>query len=398
MLSIEKAEKMFVEISCSQENKHGHIVCGDAFLSRMIDGENRYVAVLSDGLGSGVKANVLSTMTASMALNFRLRHEPIERTAITIMNTLPTDSVRNISYSTFSIVDIENEGDTAVMEYDNPDFVFIRNNKNCEITKEVIEIKSPDKPKKIRLSKLKMFKGDRLIIYSDGVNQSGIGLNQYPFGWEREGLIEFIEETIAENPEISARDLSKTIIRRAYLNDQYKAKDDTSCAVIYMREPRKLLICSGPPYNEQKDKYLADVVASYPGKKIICGGTTSMIISRELNREISMDIDVPMVDLPPVSEMEGVDLITEGILTLGAVAQSLDKSIIINNKSKSPEDLIIKMIQESDVIDIMVGTRINVAHQDPNLPVELEIRRNVIKKIADILEEKYLKKVELKFI
>lgn len=398
MLSIEKAENIFIEIGSSQENKHGHVVCGDAFLSRKINEENRNVAVLSDGLGSGIKACVLSTMTASMALNFRLRNEPIEYTAITIMSTLPVDSVRNISYSTFSIVDIENEGDATVMEYDNPHYILIRNKKNQEVKKTIIEIASQNKPKKILFSDFKMLQGDRLIIYSDGVNQSGIGLQQYPFGWEREGLIKFIEERIAKDPNISARDLSKTIVKKAVINDQYRAKDDTTCAVIYMRQPRKLLICTGPPYNEEKDKYLADIIKNYPGKKIICGGTTALIISRELNREISTDIDIPMEKLPPISEMEGVDIVTEGILTLGAVAQSIEKQKVIENRSKSPEDLIIKIINESDVIDFVVGTRINAAHQDPNIPVELGIRSNIIKKIGNILEEKYLKKVELKFI
>jgi hypothetical protein len=52
----------------------------------------------------------------------------------------------------------------------------------------------------------------------------------------------------------------------------------------------------------------------------------------------------------------------------------------------------------ADVIHFLVGTCVNIAHQDPNLPVELEIRRNVIKKIIRILEEKFLKQVKVQYL
>lgn len=398
MNTFDKQESSYIEIGVSQENKANCMVCGDTFLSRKMKGENRYVTVLSDGLGSGIKANVLSTMTASMALNFSLRREPIVRSALTIMNTLPTDSVRDISYATFSIVDIDNEGDTIIVEYDNPAYILFRNGKNTEINKETITL--PDDPtgRSIKLSHIRIFKNDRLIIFSDGVNQSGIGQDPFPFGWEREGVIELIEKILNNDPFISARHLSKMVVKNAVKNDHFTPKDDTTCAVIYMRQPRKLLICSGPPYNQEKDIYLANMVNAYPGKKIICGGTTSKIVSRELKREIRINIDGPIGELPPAATMQGIDLITEGILTLGSVSEILEKGVSPEKVPNSPDGEIVKFIFESDNIDFVVGTRINEAHQDPNLPVELEIRRNIIKRITTILEEKYLKKINIKFI
>jgi len=117
-------ENYYIEIECHQENKFGNKVCGDVFLSRKIKAENKSIAVLSDGLGSGIKANILATMTASMALNFTKINEPITRTAKTIMNTLPVDAERQINYSTFSILSIDSDGETRIVEYDNPQFVF----------------------------------------------------------------------------------------------------------------------------------------------------------------------------------------------------------------------------------------------------------------------------------
>lgn len=395
-------EKFFIEVGSYQNNKFNNIVCGDCVLLRKCIGENRNIAVLSDGLGSGVKANVLSTMTASMAMNFRVRHEPILRTIKAIMDTLPVDSVRNISYSTFTIIDVDSDGEAKIVEFDNPPLLLVRDNKVTRIKTDDTIIKRKAEGDRqderlIKMSDITLKKEDRLICFSDGVSQSGIGNRDMPFGWE-DGIDEFIEELLKKNPKISARELSMRIVKQAELNDILKPKDDTSCVVLYVREPRRLLICTGPPFSENKDKYLAEIVSHYKGKKIVCGGTTSQILSRELKREITVNIDDIAAGLPPSSQMEGIDLMTEGIITLGALSELLRKGM--NNKvsGEGPAWEIYRMILDADIIDLVVGTKINVAHQDPSLPVELEIRRNVVKNIAVLLEERFMKEVRLKFI
>ncbi len=165
-----------------------------------------------------------------------------------------------------------------------------------------------------------------------------------------------------------------------------------------MRKPRNLLVCTGPPYDENNDKYLANRVKEFPGKKILCGGTTAMIVSRESGKSLEMDLDIQDKELPPVSRMEGVDLITEGILTLSKVERLLTADAWNGLKGDGPAEQVVKLLLNSDKITWLVGTRINTAHQDPNLPVELEIRRNVVKKIKYLLETKYLKDVEITYI
>ncbi len=395
-------EKFFIEVGSYQNNKFNNIVCGDCVLLRKCVGENRNIVVLSDGLGSGVKANVLSTMTASMAMNFRVRHEPVLRTIKAIMDTLPVDSVRNISYSTFTIVDVDSDGEAKIVEFDNPPLLLVRDNSIYKIDSNEIVIKREAEgehqdERVIKISDLKLKKEDRLICFSDGVSQSGIGNRDMPFGWE-DGINDFVKELIEKNPRISARELSMRIVKQAELNDILKPKDDTSCVVLYVREPRRLLICTGPPFSESKDKYLAEIVNLYKGKKIVCGGTTSQILSRELKREITVNIDDIAAGLPPSSQMEGIDLMTEGIITLGALSELLRKGMNNNMQGEGPAWEIYRMILDADIIDLVVGTKINVAHQDPSLPVELEIRRNVVKNIATLLEEKFMKEVRLKFI
>ncbi len=237
-----------------------------------------------------------------------------------------------------------------------------------------------------------------MVICTDGITQSGMGSPSYPFGWGEEGLTGFVIDQIIQNPVISARRLASRVVTMANKNDQYLLKDDASCAVVYFREPRRLLLVTGPPYEKEKDSVLAGMVNEFEGRKIICGGTTSDIIARELGRDIKDSFEFPDPELPPVSSMEGVDLITEGILTLSKVIRILHD---YNNNTvlgKGPADQIVRLLRESDEIHFVIGTRINEAHQDPNLPVELEIRRTVVKRIARLLEEKFLKEVSLSFI
>jgi hypothetical protein len=219
-----------------------------------------------------------------------------------------------------------------------------------------------------------------------------------PFGWGDDATGAYLESTIVENPGISANDLSKKVLEKAKMLDGLKIKDDASCAVIYLRAPRQLLFCSGPPYHKESDKLLADTINNFKGKKIICGGTTAQIVSRELN----VSIETPLFDLgseiPPASKMQGVDMVAEGILTIGKVVEILEYELDLNDQKLGSAAEIVKMFFETDSIHFLIGTKVNNAHHDPNLPIELEIRRSVLKKMAYLLENKYLKEVELRYV
>lgn len=391
-----KENDIFIEVDCFQKNKAGNIVCGDSFMSQKLKDEERIISVLSDGLGSGIKASVLSTMTVTMAMNYTAMNESILQTALSIINTLPQDMVRKISYSTFCIFDIDCFGNTKVIEYETPQIYLFRRGQIAEIPKKKIPVERTDLSNTfLWVSEFKLEKEDRLICFSDGVSQSGMGSPSMPFGWDT-GVKDYIADILEQHPDISAKELSQKIVLRAERNDGYHLLDDTSCCVVYRRTPRNLLICTGPPYDEKKDRYLAEKVRDFKGKRVLCGGTTATIISRELNLPLTVSMEITDRELPPLSYMKGIDLITEGILTLSKVERLLTSGI--SDKSHGPAHELVYLLQNSDKITFIVGTRINIAHQDPNLPVELEIRRNVIKKIKFLLESKYLKDVEISYL
>lgn len=392
-------KNFYIELNCQQRNHDGERICGDVFMHKRVKEENRIVAVLSDGMGHGVKANMLATLTATMAMNFTEEHKDFGKIAEIIMKTLPVCSVRKISYATFTIVDIEVNGVVNILEYDNPETFIVRNNEVFEPGWQCVILNSErGKGKELHSCSFTPEKEDRIIFCSDGITQSGMGSENLPFGWERDRLVEFVLNETKQNKFISAHDLGERVVKKAIQNDNFMPKDDTSCAVIYFRDPRKLLICSGPPFENDNDKVYASKVAEFEGKKVLCGATTGDIISREWGKQIEDTFDFIDPDLPPVSYMEGVDLITEGILTLtkvGNILKDYNQNTVLD---KGPAGLIVSMILQSDEIDFIVGTRINIAHQDPSLPVELEIRRTVVKRITATLEEKFLKEVKIEFI
>jgi hypothetical protein len=392
-------EDYYIEVKYAQKNHHSSRICGDVFVTRQVQEEGRVIVVLSDGMGHGVKANVLATLTATMALNFTVEHKEHERIAEIIMNTLPVCSIRQISYATFTIVDIEKHGVTRILEFDNPGLVLLRNGVMFEPEWQELELESGQHMgKKLRTCTFNPEKGDRIVFCSDGVTQSGMGSDGFPFGWGEEGFRDFVLRTVTNEPDIDAQRLSVRVVNAANKHDNYQPHDDISCVSVYFREPRKLLYCTGPPYEEEKDKELGDAVKEFNGRKIVSGATTGDIIARELDVEIKDGFEFTDDDLPPVSYMDGIDLYTEGILTLGKVASLLPGYLNKVRKGKGPADLVIKMLLDSDEIHFIIGTRVNVAHQDPNLPVELEIRRTVVKRIASILEKEYLKRVVIRYI
>ncbi len=390
----------FVDFDFYQEYKHRQHVGGDVFSFTKIKKEDRTIVVLSDGLGSGIKAGVLATLTATIASKLIINHRDIKQTAQIIMSTLPVCKVRKISYATFTIIDIKSSGETKIIEYDNPAIVVIRGKEHFNLNKEVIKIKNnlTSSRNKIAFSTFTAQPGDRIITISDGITQSGMGSKEYPLGWGLENYKSFITKKVTNSPQISSRALSNSIVKKAVINDNHLPKDDTTCGVVYFRKPRKLIVITGPPIDKNKDKYLGEIIQNYPGKKMVSGGTTAQIIGRELGKSIKVDLKNIDPKIPPSSKIEGLDLVTEGILTLSSVAEHLKKRTNPDSLPENPVKKVIELFLNSDTIEFIVGTKINEAHQDPNIPAELEIRRTIIKRIVKYLDRDYLKDVKLEFV
>lgn len=389
-----------IEVACSQKSHFEERICGDVFLSKKTEGRQRAIVALSDGMGHGVKANILGTLTSTMALSLTEEHKNPNSIGQIIMKTLPVCSQRQTSYSTFTIIDIDLNKEVSIIEYDNPQTLTLRGKEIFEPEWHCIVTEGERRKinKEILTCSFSPEKEDRIIFWTDGITQSGIGSEDYPTGWGIKNAIEFVRKIVCAEPQISAQKLASKVVNMAAVNDEGQLKDDASCVVIYFRTPRKLLICSGPPFDPENDRLLASRIIDFDGKKAICGATTANIVSREFRQPIIDNFYSTDHELPPTSTMQGVDLITEGILTLSKTFLLLDRYSDKAPLSKGPADELAKLILDSDEITFMVGTRINEANQDPRLPVELEMRRTLVKRIKDLVEQKFLKEVDVEYI
>jgi len=389
------SQGFFIEAEHANRPKHGQRAQGDVFLTHKVREEDRLVCVLADGLGSGVKASVLATLTATMAARYIESYMDVRTAAEVILRTLPVCRERRIGYSTFTIVDLHTDGDCRIIEYGNPPFLFLRNGRLEEMERWPVVLGERGE---LAFSRFQCSTGDRLALFSDGVSQAGMGEPATPLGWGVEGVARCVQEAVDREPQISARVLATRVVHRACGADGGRAKDDITCGVIYCRKPRKLLLMTGPPFARDKDAALARRFDEFEGRKVICGGVTARIVARELKREVQIDLATVTDDLPPLARMAGADLVTEGAITLSRVATLLDQGAETPALKPNAATRLVDLLLDSDVIELVAGASVNEAHQDPNLPVELDIRRNIVKRIAGLLEAKYLKKVDVKFV
>jgi hypothetical protein len=289
----------------------------------------------------------------------------------------------------------------SILEYDNPQTLILRGNRIYE--PEWTQVKYEDELKDKRVMDIRKCTfvpqiEDRVLFCSDGITQSGLGKG-ITMGWGRNNLIKFAREIIEITPEISAADLAERVVKHAAANDLYTPKDDLTCGVVYFRQPRKAILCTGPPFNPEKDNEFATILKNIEGKKIVSGATTTEIIARELNRPVKDEEKFdPM--LPPSSKMEGIDLVTEGVLTLSKVTYLLN-TLSINSDiqfGRGPADQVCKLLLDTDEIYVLVGTKINEDHHNPNSPVEIEIRKHLIQRLTKVLTEKFMKVVVIEYM
>ncbi len=387
---------LFTELEFNQVRKASQHTAGDAYMIQKEHGEARLLAALADGLGSGVKANILANMTARMAIKFAEADTDFLHYAKVIMNALPVCQVRKIAYSTFTVVDCRPDGNVQIVEQGNPPFVLLRRGEPHAIPSTEYRSEQGDY-RRLRAYRFDAEPEDRIIFFSDGVTEAGMGSPRYPLGWRQQGCIDHIRALVAEAPQLSARALAQQIVETAISKEpEQQACDDVTCGVLYFRTPRRTLLASGPPFTEKRDAEYANLITRFDGTKIISGGTSADIVARELGRRITTDLGrFRRSALPPISHMEGIDLVTEGILTLTETLNLLEGKPASSGDSAT---LLRDHLLDSDVVHILVGTKVNQAHQDPSLPIELEIRRSLMRRIATTLESRYFKEVTLEFI
>ncbi len=374
------------DIGYKSINHFGEELCGD-HVDVVEESENSTVIVLADGLGSGVKASILSTLTSKIISTMMAEGLPVEECVSTIAATLPVCSVRGVAYSTFTIIHIKDNEVAEIIQYDNPHVIVIRDDVNYDYPKTEMNIDG----KKIYRSVINLQENDIFVAMSDGCPHAGIGM-LYNFGWKREDIIEFIE-TLAPAG-YTAKNLSTMLVDEC--NKLYGGKpgdDATACVVrVRKREPMNMLF--GPPSNRDDADRMMSLFFSKEGKHIICGGTTSSIAAKYLGKTLKATLNFEKSDVPPIAEIEGVDLVTEGVITVNKVLEYA-KDYLGENEfyehwsfKRDGASLISRLLfEEATDINFYVGRAINPAHQNPDLPINFNIKMNLVQELSECLKK-----------
>ena len=374
------------DIGYKSINHYGEELCGD-HVDIVEENENSTVIVLADGLGSGVKASILSTLTSKIISTMMAAGLSIEDCVATIAATLPVCSVRGVAYSTFTIMHIVNNDTVDIIQYDNPHVILLRDNANYDYPKTEMNIEG----KKIYKTSLKLRENDIFVMMSDGCPHAGLG-GRYNFGWKREEIVEYM--TAVSHCGYTAKNMATMLVDECNKLYGNKPGDDTTSCVVKIRRREPMNILFGPPSNRDDCNRMMALFFSKEGKHIVCGGTTSSIAAKYLGKPLRATLNFESADVPPTAEIEGVDLVTEGVITINKVLEYA-KDYLGENKhyeywnfKRDGASMICRLLfEEATDINFYVGRAINPAHQNPDLPITFSIKMNLVEELSACLRK-----------
>lgn len=377
-----------IDVSWKSLNKQGEELCGDKV--EVLRTKDSDIVILADGMGSGVKANILATLTSKILGTMLREGATIESCVETVAKTLPICKVRKVAYATFSILQIFHSGEAYLAEFDNPSCVFIRDGKIVKYPYEVREIEG----KKVHESRFQVKKNDCFTLMSDGVIYAGAGSILNLQGWTWEAMSDYTLKCTKKT--LSASRLAVMLSQACDELYEEKPGDDTTVAVARVIERRVVSIFTGPPAKKEDDERIIHDFMHAEGKKVISGGTSANIAARVLGKEIVTEISTAGSDVPPTAVIDGIDLVTEGVLTLGKCLKLLKKYVRGEFDAEFFDELdadngasrLAKLlIEECTELNLFVGTAVNAAHKETELNFELSMRQNLVEQLVRTAEE-----------
>ncbi|MHC4476961.1 MAG: SpoIIE family protein phosphatase [Planctomycetota bacterium] len=374
--------KLFYEWGTRQLQKHGEELCGDnVAIARHADS---ITLALSDGLGSGVKANILSILTTRIVTHLIENDLSLGEVVETLTRTLPVCEVRKLAYSTFAIGRFFSDGNARIVEFDTPQVIVLRQRKGMAVPCEQREIEG----KTIHQCEVKLKLGDWIVFVSDGVVNAGIG-GLYPLGWGFDQIVRFLEKHC--HPDLSAQQLADKLAQTVEELYCDKCGDDVSVVVIKVRRKIMAAVLTGPPVDRSTDEAVVTKFLKRAGPLAVCGGTTAQIVARYLGgKSLDVDLSTMRADVPPLARLEGIDLTTEGILTLTKTEELLqsgaDKQTVKFDTDGA--SALLRLCLDVDHVHFIVGLSVNPAHQNPDLPGQLGMKLAVVRAIGEELRKR----------
>ncbi len=372
---------IFYEVFPLSLKRQGEEVCGDQV--KLFRTREKTIMVLSDGLGSGIKATILARLTTEIIVTMLRAGAPLDEVIQTIVGTLPTCRERGLAYATFVILQIQHaNGRFTLVSFDSPPPILLRRRQPrlLESRCETLSGKS------LCFSEGVLESGDFLGLMSDGVLYADKvpTMNQ---GWGWFEIAACLSKT-ARNGMSSAERLVQAVMNETQKRYGAAVGDDATFVGVLARKPRRLAVFTGPPTDKSRDAACVERLLQFEGRRVVCGGTTGNIVAEYLGEVIHTDESTAREGIPPVGDLPEVDLITEGILTMARTLELLKDSG--GSASHLPVDrngavLLARKLLQADSILFLAGESVNPFYQNPQLPRSISIRRSLVTQLAEAL-------------
>jgi len=374
--------RLTADVSVARGSKHNEELCGDVV--QIVRTPTKTTVIVSDGLGSGVKANIMATLTTRIASGLLERDIPIEHVISTIADTLPVCSVRGLAYATFSILQIRDDGGAKLYEYDSPPAFFFRNDAALPVKRMTRIICG----KKIVEASLQLQERDVILMVTDGIVHAGVG-QSLDLGLGEDGLLHFLAApcTSWDTPDDLA-DFVMHIARTCYCNN---LEDDCSAVALRVRPPRKVTVLTGPPLNPDNDaRMVEELLGESDTIKIVCGGTSAKIVERITGTKLTTSLEYVDPRVPPVAHLAGINLVTEGVLTLNRCYELLRAMQDGGELPRSADaaTLLARHLWNAEEILFLVGKSFNLAHANIEEIMQLAPRQYAISRLVALLRRR----------
>ncbi len=346
-------EYLHVDVASSQSSKRAGAACGDHFtVDRGVDGT---LLLLADGLGSGIHAH-LAARFVTARLRERILHGGSPRHAFaTVVNELERSRGRDRLWAAITLARILPGGDATILSYESPEPLLLSSLRPMPLPLRPV----PAAPPMLREGHVQLRPGDGLLLVSDGITQAGLGrrLAGMPQGWTLDGVA---RETALSLEDGSTYSELPELIRHRALALWEKAGDDCTAVAAWCRRGRTVSLMSGPPASPERDSDVVHRFLESGGVTVVCGATTAKILARETGRSLSVAQEPAGPFSPPGYEIEGIDLVTEGAVTLNQLYNVLDADSRELGRNTPVADLH-ALLKSADRVRIFLGTTVNPA-------------------------------------
>ncbi len=341
--------------------------------------------ILADGLGSGIKANITAQMCVSRLLSLIDHGATLREAFSAIVKTMNSAWGRHEAFSVFSVARILSNGYTTVLSYDSPPPLIV-----SQGIAKVLEDRVYTLEKAVICENIgRLEEGESLLLMSDGVTQAGMGKGAVN-GWESKGVASFINKTL-KNEQLKGEKLLKLIHNQSRILAGNKQTDDSSLLLAQNRRGVVVNLLSGTPINKDADYKLVHDFVCTRGIKIICGGTTATIAAREMKQRLVANNDYESPIAPPSYKLKGVNLVTEGIVTLNQLYNLMDEENI-ENGDDSPVFELLELLNNADRINIFTGKSSNASGGNIVFKQQGILPRQII---LQLIKQKMIKKGKL---